>query len=132
MKYKILTFSVFLFISAAFFGCGSKVENSFTFKNLAAGDVYVNFRGQLIRVPAGQTSAVKEIPMGTYDYSTTYEVPSGVTSSSATGPLSGTVYFKAGTKILIVYSSVFEQSTYKIGATISNSDDSNPTTITGP
>lgn len=132
MKRKILAFSIILCLSVTFLSCSSKVNNSFTFKNLAAGDVYVNFRGTVIKVIAGGESVIKEIPQGTYSYNTTYEVPSGATSSSSTGPLSGTVVMKAGTKILLIYSSVFEQSNYKIGATISSSDDENPPTLTGP
>ena len=131
MKHKFFSIIIAIALSVAFLSC-SKVENRFTFKNLAAGDVYVNFRGSVIKVPAGQESYAKDMPQGTYTYNTTYEVPSGATSSSSTGPLSGTVVIKAGTKILLIYSSVFEQTTYKIGATISSSDDENPPTITGP
>lgn len=132
MKHKILALSIILSLSVTFLSCSSKVNNSFTFKNLAAGDVYVNFRGTVVKVIAGGESVIKEIPQGTYSYNTTYEVPAGATSSSSSGPLSGTVVMKAGTKILLIYSSVFEQSNYKIGATISSSDDENPSTLTGP
>lgn len=133
MKQKLLVFSIFLVLSVAFLSCKSKVENRFTFRNMAAGDVFVNFRGQVLTVKAGgQDSYFENIPQGTYTYNTTYEVPAGATASSATGPLSGTVVIKAGTKILLIYSSTFEQSTYKIGATISSSDDENPPTLTGP
>jgi hypothetical protein len=98
---------------------------------MAAGDVYVNFRGTKITVATGKTVIVKDIPQGTYDYSTTYEIPSGATTSATSGPLSGTVTLKAGTKILLIYSSAFENDTYKIGATISSSDDIGTSSTTG-
>lgn len=132
MKRNLIFYAIFLFLPVAFFSCNSKVNNKFAFKNLAAGDVYVNFRGVSLTVPVGQTREIIEIPQGTYSYNTTYEIPAGATSGSATGPLSGTVIMKAGTRILLIYSSTFEQSTYKIGATISSSDDLNPPTLTGP
>jgi len=123
---------VLLLLSVVFSSCSSKVNNSFTLKNMAAGAVYINFRGTEIAVPAGQTVIVKEIPAGTYQYSTTYEIPSGASTGSATGALAGDVVFKAGTKILVLYSSAFESDAYKISATISNSDDQDPTTLTSP
>lgn len=131
MKLKLLKLSVFFFLSVIFLSCSSGDKNSFTFQNMAAGDVYVNFRGTKITVATGKTVIVKDIPQGTYDYSTTYEIPSGATTSATSGPLSGTVTLKAGTKILLIYSSAFENDTYKIGATISSSDDIGTSSTTG-
>lgn len=118
--YLVLAFSILILIAT---GCSGSLENSLKFKNFAAGDVYVNFRGNLITVAAGKTVELKELPKGLYTYSTTYEVPSNSQNSSAEGAVSGEVKIKAGTKILIVYSSTFVDGTYTIYATISSSDD---------
>ncbi len=111
-------------------GCSSTVNNSITFKNLSASDLYINFRGEVITVPAGQTSIVKEIPKGQYTYATTYSVPSSASNSSEQGDLAGTVKITAGTKILVLYSSAFINNVYYLSATLSNSDDQSTTSGT--
>ena len=45
-------------------GCSGSLENSLKFKNFAAGDVYINFRGSLITVASGKTVELKELPKG--------------------------------------------------------------------
>ncbi|MBZ0199889.1 MAG: hypothetical protein K8H86_08475 [Ignavibacteriaceae bacterium] len=122
----IICSSLFLiFIST---GCSSSVDNSIKFKNFASGDIYINFRGELISVASGKTVEIKDVTKGTYNYSTTYEVPANTQSSSVQGDVSGNIIIKAGTKILIVYSSTFVDGTYTIYATISSSDDQTNTT----
>lgn len=123
---KILTIITILTIFMSFLsGCTSTVDNKITFQNFASNKIYVNFRASLIAVDAGKTVEITEIPKGKFSYSTTYEVPSGTTSSSAQGDVSGEVELVAGTKILIVYSSTFIQGLYTISATKSTSDDLN-------
>lgn len=113
--------------------CSSKVDNSLTFKNMSASTLYVNFRGEVITVSEGETKIVKEIPKGTYDYSTTYSVPPTTVSSGTQGAVSGQVVLKAGTKILVLYSSTFVSGVYTLYATISNSDNlDTEDSLTGP
>ncbi len=129
-NYLFLVFFVFGLIS--FGGCSSTSNNSVTFTNYTQGDLYINFRGSLINVPAGQNSVIKEIPKGTYNYATTFSVPAGTTSSSSQGNLNGTIKVQAGTKILFLYSSTFSNGAYTVFVTMSNSDDQNATTLTAP
>lgn len=128
LHYVCLILLVTLLLS----GCSSSINNSITFKNLASGDVYINFRGGLITVPAGETSSITDIPNGTYDYSTTYSAPAGVLSSSTVGNTMGNLVIKAGTKILFVYSSTLQTGAYVLFVTISNSDNQSSTNVTGP
>ena len=113
-----------LFISLlAFVGCSSESETSLTLKNLAAGAVYLNFRGEVTTVAAGRTVIISDLPKGTYNYVTTYAIPAGATNSSSMGELDGEIIVKAGSKVLILYSSTFTEDTYTIYATKTSNDD---------
>lgn len=113
-----------LFISIfSFWGCSEEYETNITLQNLAAGAVYLNFRGEVTQVPAGRTVVIKDLPKGTYDYVTTYAVPANAESTSEVGDLTGQVTIKGGTKILILYSSTFSENTYTIYASKTSSDD---------
>ncbi len=115
---------VILFIAIlTFVGCSSEGENTLTLKNLAAGAIYLNFRGQLTTVPAGQTVVLSKLPKGSYDFATTYSIPAGISKSTAVGDLTGEFGFKAGTKILVLYSSNLSEDTYTIYATKTSSDN---------
>jgi hypothetical protein len=104
-------------------GCSNSINNSVTFKNISDGDIYINFRGSIITVAAGQTTVVSNIAKGQYNYSTTYSVPATASSSGAQGNVTGTLTLKAGTKILFLYSSTLFNGAYTLFVTISNSDD---------
>jgi len=106
-----------------FISCSTDVNNGITFKNLASGDVHVNFRATLTTVKAGEEVELLNLPKGTFEYNTTYEIPAGVQSSQAEGDLAGELDITAGTKILIVYASMVEEDVYKISATRTTSDD---------
>lgn len=118
-KIVIILFALVLIIS----GCSSDYENTLTLKNLASGTVYLNFRGEITSVPAGKTVILSKLPKGRYEYETTYSVPAGVTNSTAVGDVSGEMLFKAGTKVLILYSSTFSEDTYTIYATKTSNED---------
>jgi hypothetical protein len=121
---KILTIITIFTISMSFLsGCSETVATKITFQNFASNKVYVNFRASLIPVDAGESVDITDVPKGTYDYVTTYEIPFGTTSSSAEGDVSGEVELVAGTKILIVYGSTFVDFVYTISATKTTSDD---------
>ena len=128
MRYKIpLLISLiisFLLIS----GCSGKVNNSVTIQNLSGGTVYLNFRGNVITAVSGTNVSVSEIPKGTYLYSTTYSVPSGVLTSSTQGAVAGTLKITAGTRILIIYSSTLINGAYILFASVSSSDSETGTT----
>ncbi len=125
---KLLIFSslIVLFLGS---GCTSKVNNSIELRNLASGDLYFNFRGEVIRVPAATTReqivTLKELPRGVFEYSTTYEIPANATSSGTQGDVSGTVDIDAGTKILILYSSTYIEGVYTLYATLSTNEPIN-------
>ncbi len=122
-----------ILFSLIFLNCNEEVHNSITFRNLASGDVYVNFFGEVITVRTNASQTVRDLPQGVFSYSTTYEKPAGVQSSSTEGAVSGEIEFKADTKIMVLYSSSLQgtgtQLTYIISATISSNDKViNPTT----
>jgi hypothetical protein len=123
LKKHIGLITVLFLFAFIFTSCETDLENKFTFQNYSAGKVLINFRGSLHSVNAGAIYTINKVPKGTYDYSTTYEVPFGTTGSSAQGALDGTVEFKVSTRVLIVYSSTFNDSAYTIYATISSTDD---------
>jgi hypothetical protein len=123
MKKILTTISILTIFMSFLSGCTSTVDNKITFQNFASNKIYVNFRASLITVEAGKSVEITEIQKGTYSYSTTYEVPSGTTSSSAEGDVTGEVNIVAGTKILVVYSSTFIQGLYTLSATKTTSDD---------
>jgi hypothetical protein len=133
MKNKYFTAHFFFVLLISLASCSSKVDNSITFKNMSSSTLYVNFRGEVITISEGETKIVKEIPKGTYEYSTTYSVPPSTISSGTQGAVSGQVILKAGTKILVLYSSNFVNGVYTLYATISNSDDlDSGESLTGP
>jgi hypothetical protein len=107
----------------AFWSCSSDSGTSLTLKNMAAGSIYLNFRGEVTTVPAGRTVILSELPKGTFAYVTTYAVPAGATSSTAVGELQGEIIINAGTQVLILYSSLLSENKYTIYATITTNDD---------
>ena len=121
-----------LFFMLVLPGCSSNVENKITLQNLASNKIYVNFRASVIEVDAGKTTVISEIPKGTYTYETTYEIPAGTISSKSEGEVSGELTLKAGTKVLIVYSSTFSDGLYTLGATMTTSDDLSDTGDSDP
>jgi len=132
MKNLILFIAVVLFFSFGFISCSSSISNSITFNNQSQGEIFINFRGQIINVSAGQSSKIEKIPQGTYDYATTFSIPASATSASSQGNLTGTFNVSADTKILLYYTSTLISGAYTLFVTISNSDKQNTTTTTSP
>jgi len=106
-----------------FISCSTSVNNGITFNNLASGDIHINFRATLTTVKAGETVTLSNLPKGSFEYNTTYEIPAGVQSSEVEGDVAGELNIKAGTKILIIYSSVIVNNVYRLSATKTSSDD---------
>jgi len=125
MKKWFLIVSIFLTSSLLYWNCSSEVENSFSLRNMAAGTIYVNFRGDIITVTSGETKTLKAVSKGTYIYATTYSVPAGALGSSTSGDVSGSIDITASSKILVLYSSTFINGNYILYATISTSEDLN-------
>ncbi len=121
---KILTIITILTISMSFLsGCSETVATKITFNNGASNMIKVNFRASEIIVNAGESVDITDVPKGTYEYETTYELPFGATSGTAEGDVSGEVELLAGTRILIIYASAFIDGVYLISATKTTSDD---------
>jgi len=129
---RIFLFLSSLLLSFAFISCDTKIDNGITFENLASNDVHVNFRGQRIDVTAGSTVQITAIDKGEFTYETVYDIPAGATSSNASATLSGTFVIKAGTKILVIYSSTLQEGVYYISASVTSSDDQSETEIIDP
>ncbi|MBE0570564.1 MAG: hypothetical protein IH618_03395 [Ignavibacteriaceae bacterium] len=122
MKYVLISF-LLITLSLTLINCSDGPINKITLQNIADGDVYLNFRGTQTLVPSGSTIELQDIDKGEYEYETVYEVPSEATSFTAEGEMSGTLILTAGTKILIIYSSVFSEGSYSIFASVTSSDD---------
>jgi hypothetical protein len=103
-----------------FWSCETDQGTSLTLKNMAAGAIYFNFLGEVTTVAAGRTVVMSDLPNGLYEYVTTYSVPAGATSSLAVGDLAGEIIIEAGTQVLILYSSEFQEDKYTIYATKSS------------
>lgn len=130
---KILILLVLTSLCAiTFISCSTSVNNGITFKNLASGDIHVNFRATLTTVKAGETVILSNLPKGSFEYNTTYEVVPSNLPSEADGDVAGELDIKAGTQILIVYSSIVTEGVYKLSATKTSSDDLNDTGYPNP
>ena len=123
MKQKVIYIALVI-LSISLLSCSDEPINKITVQNNAAGDVYLNFRGTQVTVLSGQSVVLEDIDKGEYEYETIYSLPAGATSSSTDGDMAGTFTLRAGTKIMVIYSSIFEQGgSYKISVSITNSDN---------
>ncbi|HEY6435744.1 MAG TPA: hypothetical protein VIY47_04075 [Ignavibacteriaceae bacterium] len=110
-------------ISVSLLSCSDNPINTITVENWASNDVSVNFRGSLTDVPAGATVELTNILQGEYEYETIYVIPSGASSFEASESCAGTLVLSAGTKVLIIYTSVFIDEKYSISASITSSNN---------
>ena len=124
MKHIFISISLIILL-LTLVSCSDDPINSITFQNNAAGDVMVNFRGEIIEVPSGQVIQLTEVEKGEFEYETIYSIPAGATSAAAEGEMSGTFELIAGAKILVVYTSVLAEGTYTIYASVTSSVDVN-------
>jgi len=122
MKQKFL-YLLFAITSISFLSCSDGPINKITFQNLADGDVYVNFKGSQIEVLSQSTVDLEDIDKGEYEYETIFTLPYGTTNFSSEGEMSGSFILKAGTKIIVTYTSVSNEGTYTIYASVTSSDD---------
>lgn len=122
MKRKII-YLLFVILSVSLLSCSDGPINKITFQNLAAGDVLVNFKGSQIEVPSQSTAVLQDIDKGEYEYETIFSIPFGATDFGSEGDISGTFILRAGTKIIVTYTSVLMEGKYTIYATVTNSND---------
>lgn len=123
MKQKVI-YTALVVLSIILLSCSDGPINTITLRNGATGDVYLSFRGEQINVPSGQTVELQDIDKGEYEYETIFSIPAGATSFSSEGEMTGTLTLQAGTKILIIYSSVLDpEGAYTIYASVTSSDN---------
>ncbi|MDP2362952.1 MAG: hypothetical protein Q8M94_04180, partial [Ignavibacteria bacterium] len=91
----------------------------------AAGDVTLNLRGQSYDIASGENLILNDYKKGTFMYSTVYDVPLGVKSSTAVGAVSGNMILLAGTEISLIYSSIMDSTKYTLYGVLTSSDDVN-------
>jgi len=123
MKKTIILFAIISLSVITLVSCSNTAGNKLTFNNLADDVVYVNFRAELIPVASGAEVSLVDVDLGTYGYETTFKLPAGVVSGQAEGDVSGELELRAGTNILIVYSSSILNDVYILSATMTTSDD---------
>ena len=123
MKKTIILFAIISLSVITLVSCSNTAGNKLTFNNLASNAVYVNFRAELIPVAPGEEVSLIDVDLGTYAYETTFELPAGAVSGQAEGDVSGELELRAGTNILIVYSSSILNDVYILSATMTTSDD---------
>ncbi len=121
---------IFLFVLATmaligFTSCEPFIENKIIAKNLAAGDVQLNIRGQVYNVPSGETIILSDFKKGTFEYETIYTLPAGVTDFSSEGDVAGEMVLNAGTEVLLVYTSTLTEGAYVVYGSMTSTDDVN-------
>ena len=123
MKQKaILLFLILL--SVSLLSCSDNPINTITIQNWASNSVYLNFKGELTDVIApGASIQMSEILQGEYEYETIFEIPSNASDYDASESCAGTLILKAGTKILIIYTSTFDGAKYSLSASVTTSDN---------
>ncbi len=125
MKKIKFVLPILIVFSVILSGCESSLDNTFSIKNNALEQVQISFRGNLYTVAANSTSTfvIKDIPKGTFAFSTIYRLPADAQTSQAQGDVTGEVTFKQATKVLLVYSSTFIDNSYILFGTLTSSDD---------
>ena len=122
MKQKFI-YLLLVILSISLSSCSDGPINKITIQNLADGDVILNFRGSQIEVLSQSTVVLQDIDKGEYEYETVFSLPYGATDFDSEGEMSGTFTLKAGTKISVIYTSVLNEGSYTIYASVSTSDD---------
>jgi hypothetical protein len=124
IKYAFIAATALLLI-----GCASKNEVKIT--NVAAGSILINFRAETHVIPSAGTKTISDIPNGTYDYSTTYSIPSGYTGEVDGDAAAGTLIFEEkNTQVNLIYSSSVSDTTYTLHCTRSSTRNLNSTSTT--
>ncbi|KMQ51639.1 hypothetical protein CHISP_1396 [Chitinispirillum alkaliphilum] len=122
-----------LMISLLFTGCILDNQNELKIKNYAEANVIFIFRAKEHIVAPGRTITLSDVPNGSYPYSIIYELPSGATTASFSGDVTGTAAFSySNTKCLIVYASNTENNIYNLSATKTTTHSTGNTSLISP
>jgi hypothetical protein len=126
-----MKYALFAVVALLITGCAN--DNQVTIQNLATGSVYINFRAKTYGVVPGASTVITEIPNGTFDYNTTFQVPNNLKGEAGGDAASGVLIFEEkNTKINFVYSSNQTDSTYNLGCTRSSTRSISTSTPTSP
>lgn len=106
-------------------------DNQLRVTNRAAERVIFHFRGSSTEIASGTALVVTDVPKGTYEYSTTFGIPAGLTGAAGEG-LSGVMTFSGDTKSSLVYSNNFTDSTYIVDAVFTTSEEVRGGEVTAP
>jgi hypothetical protein len=121
MKQKAI-FLFLILLSVSLSSCSDNPINTVTIQNWTEYDVSLNFKGTLTDVPAGTSTQLTDILNGEYEYETIFAVPNGA-AYAVSETCAGTLVLKAGTKVLIIYTSSFDGTTYSLSASITTSEN---------
>ena len=111
-------------------GCSN--NNKITINNLAADNIYINFMAKKYTIASEATVTVTDVPNGSYEYATTYQIPSGAKSWSIDGSAAGgnLTFEKKDTQILMLYASTLSpEGKYAVNMSVTStrSTGSSPT-----
>jgi hypothetical protein len=123
----------YFLISLLFISCVN--NNKITIINNAQEQITFNFRASQTPVASGSNVTIKDIPNGTYLYSTIFTLPAGATSWTTSGNAgSGSLTFlRNQTTYMIIYSSTLIDGVYTLYSSVSSTDTvSSGHSITGP
>lgn len=124
-KQLIVLFTLATIFLITLTSCEPFIQNKITIRNLAAGDVKLNLRGNLYDISAGGTLVLNDFKKGTFEYTTTYTLPAGATDFATDGDVSGQFILNAGTEVVLLYSSTLIDGKYTIYGALTTSDDVN-------
>ncbi len=127
---KVLVAGAVLF---SLIGCVN--NNQIALVNDAQESIMFNFRATEYDVASGASVTIKNIPNGTYGYSTTYTLPAQATSFSISGNAgSGSLTFeREQTHQLLIYSSTLIDFAYTLYVNATSTDTIGVAAmITGP
>lgn len=127
MKKHLIIFSLLVGLVSGLLGCEPFIENRIVVKNDSASKVTLILATTPYEILPGESKTIPDIRKGTFEYSTLYTIPDGVTDYQAEGDISGTMVFNAGTEIFLAYTSVTEGDSYTLFGVLSSSDDVNRT-----
>jgi hypothetical protein len=127
MKKHLIIFSVLIGLVVGIIGCEPFIENKIVVKNDSASKVTLILASTPYEILPGEYKTIPDIRKGSFEYSTIYTVPDGVTDYKAQGDISGTMVFNAGTEIFLVYTSVTSAESYTLYGVLTSSDDVNRT-----
>jgi hypothetical protein len=124
-KQLIVLFTLAVISIISFTGCEPFIENKITVDNRSSGDVKFIIAGKTYDVAANSSIVLPDFNKGTFEYSTIYKIPFGITDASTEGDVAGNMVLNAGTEISLIYTSVIDSTKYTLFGVLTSSDDVN-------